>query len=104
MPGLLLHGAVGALGIRAVRGVRRVGVGGRQAVKFDLRVGDRVRLRYGEHAGEVGEVADVSWHGNRFGSYARVRVKFAGGQAIETGMDSLEGAEAGDEDERRRPD
>ena len=62
-------------------------------MKYGLRVGDKVRLRYGAHAGEVGTVADVGWHGNQFGSYARVRVVFDGGQAIETGMDSLEKVE-----------
>ena len=53
-------------------------------------VGDHVRVRYGSHAGEIATVASITWHTNQYGSYARVRINFEGGETDERGMDSLE--------------
>jgi len=62
-------------------------------MKINISVGDRVRVRYGDHAGETATVADITWHINQDGSYARVQVRFNDGQAEDRGMDSLEKAQ-----------
>jgi hypothetical protein len=56
-------------------------------------IGDRVRIRYGNHAGEIATVSKVTLHSNQFGSYARVSISFEGGEVEERGMDSLEKAD-----------
>jgi ribosomal protein L24 len=56
----------------------------------NITVGDRVRVRYGAHAGEIATVSNITLHSNQFGSYARVRISFEGGEVEERGMDSLE--------------
>ncbi len=58
----------------------------------NITVGDRVRVRYGNHAGEIATVSNITLHSNQFGSYARVRISFEGGEVDERGMDSLEKA------------
>ena len=42
-------------------------------MKINISVGDRVRVRYGDHAGETATVADITWHINQDGAYARCR-------------------------------
>ncbi len=57
-----------------------------------ITVGDMVRVRYGNHVGEIATVSDITLHSNQFGSYARVRISFEGGEVEDRGMDSLEKA------------
>ncbi len=52
--------------------------------------GDNVRPLSGRHKGETGTAVNVSWHSNRFGSYARVRVRFDGGETDDFTMGNLE--------------
>ena len=59
-------------------------------MKQNISVGDHVRVRYGKHAGEIATVADITWHSNQYGAYARVQVRFNDGQTDYRGMDSLE--------------
>lgn len=59
-------------------------------------VGDRVRVRYGNHVGEIATVNSITWHSNQFGSYARIHISFEGGEADDRGMDSLEKVKASD--------
>ena len=58
----------------------------------DIIVGDRVRVRYGSHTGEIATVTNIMWHSNQYGSYARVHLSFEGGEAEDRGMGSLEKA------------
>ena len=58
--------------------------------RSNFNVGDRVRVRYGARAGETATVTDVTLHSNQFGSYARIRISFEGGEVEDHGMDSLE--------------
>jgi hypothetical protein len=55
-----------------------------------INLGDAVRIRYGNHAGEIATVSNITWHSNQYGSYARVRVSFGGGEIDDRGMGDLE--------------
>jgi hypothetical protein len=61
-------------------------------------VGDRVRVRYGTHTGEIATVQNITWHSNQYGSYARFAIGFEEGATEERGMDSLEKVKASDSD------
>ena len=52
--------------------------------------GDSVRIRSGRHAGQNGIATNVTWHSNQYGAYARVRVKFDGGEIDDYTMGNLE--------------
>lgn len=55
-----------------------------------IKPGDSVRIHYGHHAGQTGTATDVSWQSNRFGAYARVRVRFGGGETADYSMGNME--------------
>ena len=57
----------------------------------EITIGDRVRMRYGNHAGEIATVTNITWHSTQHGGlYARFNISFEGGEVDERGMDSLE--------------
>lgn len=59
-------------------------------IQTNISVGDTVRVRYGKHEGETATVANLTWHSNQFGSYARVQLNLEGGEVDERSMDDLE--------------
>lgn len=59
----------------------------------NLSVGDRVRVRYGNHAGELATITNITWHSNSYGSYARVHISFDEGGTNERSMGDLEKVE-----------
>ena len=62
-------------------------------------VGDRVRVRYGNHAGEIATVTNITWHSTQHGGlYARFNISFEGGEVDERGLDSLEKVKESDND------
>lgn len=58
--------------------------------RLNICVGDRVRVRYGNRAGETATVSAVTRHSNSYGSYERFRIVFDDGVTDERGADSLE--------------
>jgi hypothetical protein len=62
--------------------------------------GDSVRPLSGRHRGETGTAVNVTWHSNQFGSYARVRVIFDGGEADNYTMGNLEKVQGSPHKER----
>ncbi len=62
-------------------------------------IGDKVRMRYGNHAGEIATVTNITWHSTEHGGlYARFNISFEGGEVDERGLDSLEKGKESDND------
>ncbi|HEX8139526.1 MAG TPA: hypothetical protein VF544_18350 [Pyrinomonadaceae bacterium] len=59
-----------------------------------ISVGDTVRVRYGNHAGELAIVGNITWHSNQFGSYARLHLRFEGGAVDDRSLADLEKVDA----------
>lgn len=55
-----------------------------------INVGEQVRLRYGQHAGQLATVHEITRHANQYGSYERYHLKLADGAVEVRGVDSLE--------------
>jgi hypothetical protein len=55
-----------------------------------ISVGDTVRVRYGNRAGEIATVGNITWHSNQFGSYARLHLSFEGGAVDDRSLADLE--------------
>jgi excisionase family DNA binding protein len=67
--------------------------------QHNIIIGDRVRMRYGNHAGEIATVTNITWHSTQHGGlYARFNISFEGGEVDERGLDSLEKVKESDND------
>ena len=65
----------------------------------DIIIGDRVRMRYGNHVGKIATVTNITWHSAEHGGlYPRFNISFEGGEADDRGMDSLEKVKESDND------
>jgi hypothetical protein len=51
-------------------------------------------VRYGNHAGEIATVGNITWHSNQFGSYARLHLSFEGGPVDDRSLADLEKVDA----------
>ena len=65
---------------------------------YTIHPGDHVRIRFGRHAGEIATVANITWHSNRYGSYARVHLAFEDGETDGRIIASLDNVKEADKD------
>jgi hypothetical protein len=58
--------------------------------QVNINVGDSVRVRYGNHAGEIASIRAITRHSNQYGSYERYHLNLPDGTVDARGIDSLE--------------
>ncbi len=68
-----------------------------------ITIGDRVRVRYGNHVGEIATVSDITLHSNQFGAYAASPHQLRGGRSRGPGHGQPGEGSGLDADRGRRP-